>query len=132
MLNIKHANLTLNDPQELSWLFTKAAKLEPDNLAVVHNENSITYKELDLLSNSYAKYLRDIHNIESGDMVCVVYDRGIDFIIAILAILKCGGTYVPIDAKEPSTRHKMILDDVNPKLIIIEKNIFKILTFPML
>ena len=121
MLNIKHADLTLNDPQELSWLFTKAAELAPDNLAVVHNENSITYKELDLLSNRYAKYLRDVHTIQSGDMVCVVYDRGIDFIISILAILKCGATYVPIDAKEPSSRHKMIIEDVNPKLMIIEE-----------
>ena len=121
MLHIKHADLTLNDPQELSWLFTKAAELAPDNLAVVHNENSITYKELDLLSNRYAKYLRDIHSIKSGDMVCVVYDRGIDFIIATLAILKCGATYVPIDAKEPSSRHKMIIEDVKPKLMIIEE-----------
>ena len=121
MLHIKHADLNLNDPQELSWLFTKAAELAPDNQAVVHNEESITYRELDLLSNRYAKYLRDEHSIESGDMVCVVYDRGIDFIIAILAILKCGGTYVPIDAKEPSSRHKMIIEDVNPKLMIIEE-----------
>lgn len=121
MLHIKHADLTLNDPQELSWIFTKAADLAPDNLAVVHNENSITYRELDLLSNRYAKYLQEVYDIHSGDMVCVVYDRGVDFIISILAILKCGGTYVPIDAKEPSTRHKMIIEDVNPKLMIIEK-----------
>ncbi|WP_321779479.1 amino acid adenylation domain-containing protein [Sulfurimonas sp.] len=130
MLDIKHADLTLNDPQELSWLFAKAAHLAPDNLAVVHNENSITYRELDLLSNRYAKYLNQVHNIESGDMVCVVYDRGIDFIISILAILKCGGTYVPIDTKEPSTRHKMIIEDVNPKLMIIDDKYSKNFDFP--
>ena len=121
MLHIKHADLTLNDPQELSWLFSKAADLAPDNLAVVHGKRSITYKELDLLSNRYAKYLRKEHNITDGDMVCVAYDRNINFIIAILSILKCGGTYVPMDTKEPSTRHDMIIEDVNPKLMIIEK-----------
>ena len=63
-------------------------------------------------------------------MVCVVYDRGIDFIISILAILKCGGTYVPIDTKEPSTRHKMIIEDVNPKLMIIDDKYSKNFDFP--
>jgi len=129
MLQIKHTDLTLNDPQELSWLFSKAADLAPDNLAVVHGKRSITYKELDLLSNRYAKYLRDSHNIENGDMVCVAYDRGVDFIIAILSILKCGATYVPMDTKEPSTRHDMIIEDVNPKLMIIEKKYRKNFNF---
>ncbi len=120
MQNIKHADLTLDDPQELSWLFSKAVDIAPDNFAVIHNEETITYRELDLLSNRYAKYLCNVHHIYSGDMVCVVYDRGINFIVAILSILKCGATYVPIDAKEPAARHKMIIEDVNPKLMIIE------------
>ena len=127
--DMEHADLNLNDPQELSWIFCKAADLAPDNFAVVHNKESITYKDLDNLSNQYAAYLRDVHGIERGDMVCVVYDRGIEFIVAMLSILKCGASYVPVDSKEPAVRQKMIVADVNPKLMIIEPKYRKIFDF---
>ncbi len=120
MLDATHADLSLNDPQELSGLFSKCADMTPNNIAVVHNREMITYKELDLLSNRYADYLHKAHHIERGDLVCVAYERGINFIVAILSILKCGAAYVPIDTKEPAERRRDILDDVAPKLILVQ------------
>lgn len=120
MFDTKHADLSLNDPQELSGLFSKCADMTPNNIAVVHGRESITYKELDLLSNRYADYLHGSHHIERGDMVCVAYERGINFILAILSILKCGAAYVPIDVKEPAERRRDIIEDVAPKLILVQ------------
>ncbi len=120
MLNTKHADLSLNDPQVLPGLFSKCADMTPNNIAVLHGRETITYKELDLISNRYADYLHQTHGIERGDMVCVVYERGINFIMAILSILKCGAAYVPIDAKEPADRRRDIIEDVSPKLILVQ------------
>jgi len=120
MFNIKHADLSLNDPQVLPGLFSKCADMTPNNIAVVHGRETITYKELDLISNRYADYLHQTHGIERGDMICVAYDRGINFIMAILSILKCGAAYVPIDAKEPADRRRDIIEDVLPKLILVQ------------
>lgn len=121
MFDTTHADLSLNDPQELSGLFSKCADMTPNNIAVVHGRETITYKELDLLSNRYADYLHGSHHIERGDLVCVAYDRGINFIVAILSILKCGAAYVPIDAKEPAERRHDIIEDVAPKLILVQR-----------
>ncbi|HDL98564.1 MAG TPA: amino acid adenylation domain-containing protein, partial [Desulfobacteraceae bacterium] len=120
MLDATHADLSLNDPQELSGLFSKCADMTPNNIAVVHNREMITYKELDILSNRYADYLHQAHHIERGDLVCVAYERGINFIVAILSILKCGAAYVPIDTKEPAERRRDIIDDVAPKLLLVQ------------
>jgi amino acid adenylation domain-containing protein/thioester reductase-like protein len=120
MFDATHADLSFNDPQELPGLFSKCADMTPNTIAVVHGRETITYKELDLLSNRYADFLHQMHRIERGDMVCVAYDRGINFIVAILSILKCGAAYVPIDAKEPAERRCDIIDDVNPKLILVQ------------
>lgn len=121
MLDTTHADLSLNDPQELPSIFSKCADMTPNNIAVAHGREKITYKELDLISNRYADYLHENHRIERGDLVCVAYERGINFIMAILAILKCGAAYVPIDAKEPAERRRDIIEDVNPKLILVQQ-----------
>lgn len=121
MFDATHADLSLNDPQELSGLFSKCADLTPNNIAVVHGRETITYKELDLLSNRYADYLHRSQHIERGDLVCVAYERGINFIVAIMSILKCGAAYVPIDAKEPAERRHDIIEDVAPKLILVQQ-----------
>jgi len=120
MFDATHADLSLNDPQELPSLISKCADMTPNNIAVVHGRETITYKELDLLSNRYADYLHQTHRIERVDLVCVAYERGINFIVAILAILKCGAAYVPIDVKEPAERRRDIIDDVAPKLILVQ------------
>lgn len=121
------ADLSFEDPQELSGLFSQSAKMTPNNIAVIHGNNKITYKELDLLSNRYADYLHKAHDIKQGDFVCVAYDRGINFIISIISILKCGAVYVPIDTKDPKEHRQHILDDVKPKVILLQpeyKSIF--------
>ena len=120
MFTAKHADLSLNDPQELSSLFSKCADTTPNNIAVVHGRETITYKELDQLSNRYADFLHQTHHVDRGDFVCVAYERGINFIIAILSILKCGAAYVPIDAKEPAQRRRDIIEDAAPKLILVQ------------
>jgi len=119
MSHTAHADLSLDDPQELPGLFSKCADLTPNNIAVVHGREKITYKELDILSNRYADWLRRVHRVQRGDLVCVGYERGIRFMTAILAVLKCGAAYVPIDLREPAERRRYIVEDAAPKLVLV-------------
>ena len=72
------------------------ANADPDAIAVEHLEDSITYKELNFQSNAMAHVLRNL-GIKPGSRVCLLVQRSIPMIVGILAILKAGGQYVPLD-----------------------------------
>ncbi len=92
----------------------------PNKIAVQFNDKSITYTELNKKSNALAHYLRS-KSIGVEDKVVVNVDRSINLIISLLAVLKSGAAYVPINSKYPKNRINHIYDDVKPKLTITSK-----------
>lgn len=76
--------------------FTSWATLTPDGIAVEHGTAKITYRDLDLRSNHLAAVLRN-NGVRPGKRVCIVASRGIALITGILATIKAGGQYVPLD-----------------------------------
>lgn len=113
------ADLSLDDPQNLAGLFSRVATHNPHAIAVRHGRAGITYAELELLSNRVADWLHREHRVEHGDLVCIAYPRGIDFMVAMLAALKCGSAYVPIDLREPLERRRAIVEDAAPKCLLV-------------
>ncbi|QHI35408.1 Tyrocidine synthase 3 [Kordia antarctica] len=115
---------TLAYPKEetLVSLFTKQAVLTPDTKAIVFNNTSLTYKELDEVSNQLAHCFIKEHNIESNDTIAVKLDRSEQFIITILAILKAGASYIPIDTNYPQERKEFILNDAKVKMLVTDSN----------
>ena len=104
--------------KNLIEVFEKRVLENPNSIAIVHEERTLTYKELDEKSNQLANYLLKKHDVKIEDFVCVKLDRGEWLIISFLAILKAGGVYVPIDIGYPQDRVKFIEDDTNCKLVI--------------
>ena len=98
-------------------LFNKQAALNPEEIAVKHNGESIKYKELNEKSNKVAKYLIE-NGIKRGDYVAVDAKRCIDTIINVIAILKVGGSYIPVDPSYPDDRKKYILENSNAKYFL--------------
>ena len=89
----------------------------PDNIAVKHLDEKITYKELDDLSSAVANTIAE--SVASEDVgIAVRMNVGIDLIVAILGILKAGKMYVPIDPIVPDSRANYILADSNTKCVI--------------
>jgi non-ribosomal peptide synthetase component F len=86
---------------------------------ICNNEN-ITYKELNKKSNQLANYLK----LNNEEFVALIMDPSIESIIAILAVLKSGGTYVPILPSFPSDRINYILDNISATKIITNGNYF--------
>lgn len=102
-------------------LFEKQVALTPNNVAVVYKNNKLTYKELNDLANRLAVYLKEELNVQVGDMVALYQDRSENIILSILAIMKVGAAYVPMDTKAPIDRIEYILEDIQAKAIITDK-----------
>ncbi len=96
--------------------FEKIADLYPNNIAVIDSYTSLTYKELNNKANFLAKKILD-SNVKS-DIIAFSFKRSADIIIAILAILKSGHTYMPIDPDYPVDRINFMLDNSNTKILI--------------
>ncbi|MFJ2061355.1 amino acid adenylation domain-containing protein [Streptomyces sp. NPDC087908] len=89
------------------------AELTPNAPAVRCAGKSLSYIELSEGANRLANYLGD-QGVTPGDRVAVALPRGIETIVAFLAVLKAGATYVPVDPAYPEARRQMILEDAAP------------------
>lgn len=93
----------------------------PDVIALISENKTITYKELQQKSNQLAQYLLDNYAVKPGDFVGVKLKRDESLIISILAVLKTGAAYVPIDLNYPEDRIAYIEQDSSCKITIAEK-----------
>ena len=104
-------------------LFESQVLNNPNNIALIFKDNKITYDELNKKSNQFARFLIKNYNIKPNSIISVCMDRTINFVIAILGILKTGSSYLPIHPDYPIDRIKFIINDSNSKLVIADKNI---------
>lgn len=84
-------------------LFERTVEQYPQQVAMVFNNNSATYDEINKSANQLAHYLIE-NGVLLGDIVGIYFHSSIDAIVAIIAILKCGGTYLPLDPTYPMER----------------------------
>lgn len=103
-------------------LFEEQVEKTPDNIAVVFENNRITYKDLNNKANKVAKVLRE-KGVKSDEIVALMVERSIEMIVGIIGILKAGGAYLPIDPNFPESRKNDILDDSKTKFMLTQKNI---------
>lgn len=98
--------------------FLDQVRKTPEKIAVITDNNTLTYSELDELSNKLANYLIQNHEVTKQNLIAVKLDRSEHLLIALLGILKTGAAYVPIDKNYPENRIKDILEDIAAKVII--------------
>lgn len=99
-------------------LFEKQAAITPDNIALSEDDHSISYSELERLSDSIAICLQQQKDVQPGDLVGLLLERELYLLPVILAILKAGAAYIPLDPAYPPERVKAIGDDSRFKLLI--------------
>lgn len=99
-------------------LFEKRVLKSPNKIALIHEDDELTYNEINQLSNQLANYLKHRYQIQPDDAVAIKLDRSNNMLIAMLGVLKAGGAYVPIDPLFPSQRVAYILENCNYKVII--------------
>ncbi|RED45828.1 non-ribosomal peptide synthetase [Aestuariispira insulae] len=99
--------------------FEEMAKLQPDRTALRLDGGTLDYQSLETQASQLAKALQD-RDIGPGDKVGLCMDRSFDLIIAMLAILKSGAAYLPIDPAIPQHRMAFILDDAKPAAVLCD------------
>lgn len=101
-------------------LFEEQVARTPNHTAVSQGSMQLTYEQLNRLSNQYARRFNAL-GVHRGETAAILMDNCLETIIAILAIIKAGGTYVPIDPTYPQERIQFILDDCQAKLVLTKK-----------
>ncbi|MDH6711398.1 amino acid adenylation domain-containing protein [Kitasatospora sp. MAA19] len=100
------------------YLCAARAAAQPDAIAAVGYQGTMTYGELDRRANSLAWTLQ-ARGVETGDRVAVLMDRSELMLIAVLAVMKAGAAYVPVDPGYPADRVAFVLRDCAAKLVLI-------------
>jgi amino acid adenylation domain-containing protein len=98
-------------------LFERQVERSPDAIALVFEDQSITYAQLNAQANRLAHYLIE-RGTRPGDRIVTVLERSAVLVTAQLAILKAGATYVPIDPQAPATRQAWIIADCGARQIL--------------
>ncbi|WP_429385033.1 amino acid adenylation domain-containing protein, partial [Mucilaginibacter sp. UYCu711] len=101
-------------------LFEQQVIKNPDSLALIFEEEELTYRELNERSNQLAHYLR-AKGVKEDTIVAIFIERRVEMIVGILGVLKAGGAYVPIDLEYPQDRINYVLEDTQAKQILCSK-----------
>lgn len=101
-------------------IFEEQVDRAPDNIALIFNDEKMTYRELNEKANRLARTLRT-YGVGPDMIVGLIIDRSFDMIIAMLAVLKAGGAYMPIDIAYPLERQMYMLDNSGSILLLTKK-----------
>lgn len=125
--NSTKAEFPVNTP--IIKLFEEQAKLSYTKLALVEGEKKLTYAEL-LNSVNNLAYILSENGLKYQDKVCLFFDNSIELVVSILACLKLGVCYIPLNTSFPFERVKYIMNDSNSaKILTNSKNISKLAEF---
>ncbi|WP_442949189.1 amino acid adenylation domain-containing protein [Nostoc sp.] len=108
--------------QCIHQLFEIQVERSPDAIAIVFEDQQLTYQQLNQRANKLAYYLRSL-GVSPEVLVGICVERSLDMAIAILATLKAGGVYVPLDPSYPQERLALILEDAKPLVLLTQKQL---------
>ncbi|MFI6041549.1 non-ribosomal peptide synthase/polyketide synthase [Nocardia sp. NPDC051321] len=100
-------------------LFEAQVARTPDAVAVLFGDAEVSYRELDSRADELARVLT-ARGVASDSIVAVAVPRSVELIVALLAVLKAGGAYLPIDPAYPSDRLAFILSDAAPVVVVTD------------
>jgi aspartate racemase len=98
-------------------VFEQQATQTPDAIALVFQDQQITYRQLNQRANQFAHYLQ-VSGVQPGDLVGICLERSIAMIVGLLGILKAGGAYVPLDPSYPPARLARMLQDTQISVLV--------------
>ncbi|MFF9062343.1 amino acid adenylation domain-containing protein, partial [Streptomyces sp. NPDC014882] len=105
------------EPRTFPALFEARAARTPDAPAVVSDEGSLSYAELNERANRLAHHLVG-HGVGPEKIVALLLPRSVDIVVAQLAVTKAGAAYLPVDPDYPADRIAYMIDDARPSLLL--------------
>ena len=108
----------------LPELFEAQAASSPDATAVVFEDTSLSYAELNARANQLAHHLRSL-GVGPEVLVGLCVERSLDMLVGLLGILKAGGAYLPLDPAYPQQRLDFMLQDARPKVLLTQQSLLQ-------
>jgi pristinamycin I synthase-3/4 len=108
-------------------LFEEQVERTPDAVAVIYENEHLSYRELNRRANRLADYL-STYGVQPEDFVGVAVPRSLEMVVALLGILKSGAVYLPLDPEYPKERLRLMIDDAAPRLLLTTRQLQSQLT----
>lgn len=105
-------------------LFEAQAARMPDRVAVVFEDQQLTYAQLNARANQLAHYLRG-RGVDADVPVALCVERSLEMVVGMLGILKSGGAYAPLDPEQPRARLQYQLDELNTPVLLTQKRLLE-------
>ena len=109
-------------------LFQQQVEKTPDNFALVFEQENMSYSELNQQANQLAHYLIK-QGVTPDTLVAICVERSLEMIVGLLAILKAGAAYVPMDPSYPRSRLNFMLEDCAVDLVLTQQDLMSELEF---
>jgi amino acid adenylation domain-containing protein/FkbH-like protein len=106
----------------LHHLFEAQVKRTPNAVAVVFEDQQITYRELNHRANQLARYLKSL-GVKTESFVAICMERSLEMVVAIYGTMKAGAAYVPIDPTYPQDRLEFMLQDANAPVLLTQEKL---------
>ena len=103
-------------------LFEEQVQIHPNAVAVVFENQQLTYQQLNARANQIAHYLRKL-GISAESLVGICVERSLEMVVGLLGILKAGGAYVPLDPQLPQERLRLILAQTKPSVLLSQQHL---------
>jgi amino acid adenylation domain-containing protein/non-ribosomal peptide synthase protein (TIGR01720 family)/FkbM family methyltransferase len=103
-------------------LFEQQVQLTPDAIAVISEEERLSYRELNERANQLAHYLME-QGVGAEQLVGISMERCVEMVVGMLGVLKAGGGYVPLDVEYPAERLKYMLEDAGVNVLLTQQRL---------
>lgn len=110
--------------ETLDNIFTATATQFPHKTALIFNDSELTYYQLNQKATAFAAYLQN-KGLQPNECCMVWWPRSLELHIIILAIIKCGATYVPLDYEMPEDRIAAVMNDCQARFLITTHSFFQ-------
>ncbi|MEH1954356.1 amino acid adenylation domain-containing protein [Nostoc sp.] len=123
-LLVEWNDTSVDYPQDkcIHQLFEEQVERTPDAVAVVFDNQQLTYHELNCRANQLAHYLRSL-GVGADVLVGICVERSLEMLVGLLGILKAGGAYVPLDPEYPQDRLSFILEDAQVSVLLTQQHL---------
>src|SRR5690606_38400227 len=109
---------------QVHQLFEACAAERPEALALICEQTQLTYGELNLRANRLARHLIEL-GVGPDVLVGISVERSLDMVIGLMAVLKAGGGYVPLDPQYPQERLQAMIEDSGTCLVLTQSHVLQ-------
>ena len=112
----------VSQPALLHELFEAQARRTPDSIAVVWNDEEVTFRDLNRRANQLAHYLKRL-GVGPETLVGICVERSVEMVVGLLGILKAGAAYVPLEPSYPKERLAFMLADAGIAVLLTQQKL---------